>query len=354
MLRLASQIRRCSTALIVAALGVSLAAPEVAAGPVVHATAKARARKPAVAARKLSAPASAQKPPAKTPASTRKPPAKSAASAKKPAAAQPALEPKLALSAREVNPGDPVLVTIDGGDDRPHGTGGKVPLVFFPVKRGWQAVFAVPLDDAPDTLTVSAAGQTATVKVRAKEFPLETATVEQDFAEPPADKRPIVDADNAAVIDALKNTSTPTWKGGFRRPGPGRPTSPFGVWRSFNGDLHKSRHLGLDLAAKKGAPVRAVQAGKVTLVRDGFLMGGIVVIAHGAGIASAYFHLSDPTVAIGDEIAAGKVIGKVSLTGRTTGPHIHLGLWVPGGFVNPAVFEKLKLRPIRPMPAGQD
>jgi hypothetical protein len=40
-------------------------------------------------------------------------------------------------------PGDPVLVTVLGAGDQPSGTGGRVPLIFFPVARGWQAVPAV-------------------------------------------------------------------------------------------------------------------------------------------------------------------------------------------------------------------
>jgi len=39
------------------------------------------------------------------------------------------------------------------------------------------------------------------------------------------------------------------------------------------------------------------------------------------------------------------VIGKVGMTGRTTGPHIHIGIWVPGGFIDPDAFFKLKIGP---------
>jgi murein DD-endopeptidase MepM/ murein hydrolase activator NlpD len=237
-------------------------------------------------------------------------------------------------------------------DARPTGTAGRASLDFFPVRGGWQAIFGVPLDDAPAAVNVSIGKDlTATVTVKPHEFPVEEAKVEPDYAEPPADKRKIVDADNEAVLAALRNNEPARFKGGFRRPGPGAATSPFGVWRTFNDDPHKSRHLGQDFGAQLGAPVRAVQAGKVTLVRDAFLMGGTVVVVHGAGIASAYFHLKDTKVAVGDEVAAGAVLGKVSLTGRTTGPHIHLGTWVGGGFVDPAVFLRLKVRPARALPA---
>ena len=263
-----------------------------------------------------------------------------------------AAEPSLRVSPKKPKPGDPILVMVDGVDARPKGTGGKVPLVFFPVKRGWQAVFAVPLDDAPTELRVTIDGIAPyeTLAVRTHQFPEEQVTVPPEMAEPPADKRKQIDADNAAVIAAVRNSAQPMFRGAFRLPGAGPRTSVFGAWRTLNGG-YRSRHLGLDLAARKGAPVRSIQRGKVALVHDGFLMGGTVVIVHGGGIASTYFHLADIPVKVGDDVDRGAVIGKVSLTGRTTGPHIHLGVWVPGGFVDPAVFVKLPIAtPREPLP----
>jgi len=86
----------------------------------------------------------------------------------------------------------------------------------------------------------------------------------------------------------------------------------------------------------------------VVLVRDGFLTGNLVAIAHGAGIASAYYHLSKTSVAEGDKVERGAEIGLAGATGRTTGPHLHLSVRVPGGFVDPATFLRLKLMPVVP------
>jgi len=83
--------------------------------------------------------------------------------------------------------------------------------------------------------------------------------------------------------------------------------------------------------------------GEVTLVRDGFLTGGTVVVVHGGGIASTYFHLDDIKVAVGDTIKRGALLGKVGLTGRTTGPHIHVGIWLHNSFVDPEVFFRLRI-----------
>jgi hypothetical protein len=155
-----------------------------------------------------------------------------------------AAKSKLQVSTRTPKPGDPVLVTVTGLADKPSGTGGRVSLIFFPVARGWQAVFAVPLEDAPARIEVTAGGLTETLTVRAHTFVEEAVTVAPEFAEPPADKRKQIDADNAVVLDAIKDTSPPLFRGAFRMPGQGRRTSPFGSWRTLNGE-YRSRHLGL-------------------------------------------------------------------------------------------------------------
>jgi len=67
------------------------------------------------------------------------------------------------------------------------------------------------------------------------------------------------------------------------------------------------------------------------------------LIAHGAGIASMYFHLQKATVAEGDRVHQGERIGLVGHTGRTTGPHLHVGIRVHGGLVDPQAFFKLPI-----------
>jgi len=50
----------------------------------------------------------------------------------------------------------------------------------------------------------------------------------------------------------------------------------------------------------------------------------VVYVDHGAGVTTAYLHLSKFLVNPGDTVAAGQVIGEVGATGRVTGPHLHL------------------------------
>ncbi len=92
--------------------------------------------------------------------------------------------------------------------------------------------------------------------------------------------------------------------------------------RVFNG-VTRSRHLGVDFAARLGAPVRAANRGVVALVADLFFSGTTVLVDHGAGLVTGYFHLSRAVVAPGDTIDRGQLIGRVGSSGRATKPHLH-------------------------------
>ena len=264
-------------------------------------------------------------------------------------AASAAADTQLSVTPTVVRPGDPVLVTVTGGRDLPHGTANGAALQFFPARTGYQAVFATALDATTDTVTIEVDSVTSprTVQLRATTFPETDVVVEDELANPSRPDRDRIDADNAAILRAAATAKgPPQFARPFRRP-PGEVTSAFGVWRTFN-EGHRSQHLGLDLFAREASPVRAINAGTVVLVRDCFLAGNVVVISHGAGIASAYYHLSKATVAEGDTVAPGERIGLAGHTGRTTGPHLHVSIHVPGGMVDPAAFFKLKLAPTNP------
>jgi murein DD-endopeptidase MepM/ murein hydrolase activator NlpD len=251
---------------------------------------------------------------------------------------------KVDVSPPKVDPGDPILVRVSG-TDRPEGKALGKALVFYPARGGHEAVFAVPLEQEPGKLHIGVDGaEDLSVEVRAHTFSELELVVEEEMANPPAAHRERIDADNAAIIGAARKADgDPQFTRAFARP-KGKVASSFGQWRTFN-DGHRSQHLGVDFPAGKGAPVKAINDGTVVLVRDCFLAGKVVVIAHGGGIASAYFHLDEATVDEGETIKRGARLGKAGATGRVTGSHLHLGVWVPGGWTDPDAFLKLKLRP---------
>lgn len=155
----------------------------------------------------------------------------------------------------------------------------------------------------------------------------------------------MVDLDKETLARARKESramkalwrATPTdplWRGAFIKPVPGIVVGPFGR-RSIINNQPRSPHSGVDLRGKKGTPVAATNHGKVVLIGDHFFTGLTVVIDHGGGIQSMYFHLDKILAKKGDMVDKGQEIGQVGSTGRSSGPHLHWGIRVNGDRVDP-------------------
>jgi murein DD-endopeptidase MepM/ murein hydrolase activator NlpD len=124
------------------------------------------------------------------------------------------------------------------------------------------------------------------------------------------------------------------WRGRFIVPVPGGITSPFGLRRIINGSP-RSPHGGVDLKGPQGAEVLAPNHGRV-VVRDQFFFSGkSIVLDHGGGLYTMYFHLSDFRAEKGSRVRKGEVIGLIGMTGRVTGPHLHWGARLNGARVDP-------------------
>ncbi len=109
---------------------------------------------------------------------------------------------------------------------------------------------------------------------------------------------------------------------GFRWPVTGRISGVYGSQRIYNG-TPGSPHYGVDVARPEGTPVTAPAAGEVTLAEpDLFYSGGTVILDHGYGLSSSFLHLSEVSVAVGDRLQPGDLLGAIGATGRATGPHL--------------------------------
>lgn len=166
-----------------------------------------------------------------------------------------------------------------------------------------------------------------TVDVSGRTFDQSELTVNKQFTKKPdAALRARLkreEAEMKAVWDAAPSKDLAV--GVVVRPVPGEITGNFGTARVFNGKA-KSTHLGLDLDGDEGDPVRAALGGKVVLSSLRFASGGTLVIDHGGGLFTLYFHLSRRDKKKGDQVTAGELIGAVGKTGRVTGPHLHLAV----------------------------
>lgn len=140
-------------------------------------------------------------------------------------------------------------------------------------------------------------------------------------------------------------------------------TSPFGYRVSATGASSSEFHYGLDMAAPQGSYIRSWWTGKAVEVTDNTNCGTSIVIESGHWL-HIYCHMMGQVetgsdgkpylidrsggiqIAEGQQVPAGARIGRVGMTGRTTGPHLHWGLKYDGNWVNPALV-------LRAMYAGQ-
>ncbi|MBI4690277.1 MAG: M23 family metallopeptidase [Nitrospirae bacterium] len=124
------------------------------------------------------------------------------------------------------------------------------------------------------------------------------------------------------------------WEERFIMPLQGEISSPFGARRIIN-KQEKSPHGGIDIRAKEADPIIAPNNGKIALTDDQFLGGKTVVLDHGYGIYSVFFHLSKIAVIADQIVRRGDLIGFAGATGRATGPHLHWGVRIQGQRINP-------------------
>ncbi len=141
----------------------------------------------------------------------------------------------------------------------------------------------------------------------------------------------IVDAVFAGVSQAR------LWEGRFDAPLEGelRVTAQFGQRRSYSGGPVTSYHAGLDCGADKGEPVHATARGTVVLAEKLQVRGRAVILDHGLGVFTGYWHLSQIDVTVGQVVEPGEVVGLVGSSGLSTGPHLHWEMRVLGVPVDP-------------------
>jgi murein DD-endopeptidase MepM/ murein hydrolase activator NlpD len=141
-------------------------------------------------------------------------------------------------------------------------------------------------------------------------------------------ERPILSSARKVFSD--KNLSN----GLFIRPVDGITTSPFGLKRFYNGEARRP-HTGLDYAGDIGTPIKAPADGKVILVGEFFFNGNAVFLDHGQGLISVYIHMNNRLVKQSQLVKQGDPIGTIGQTGRTTGPHLHWGVYLNQTVINP-------------------
>ncbi len=220
--------------------------------------------------------------------------------------------------------------------------GDEIPI--FPGEAAsYTALVGIDMDEKPGKVEIVLSGKSpdetwsrvAALTVRRKDFPREEITVPPAFDQLDAATLDRIKKEQA-MLKALWKVRSPKrlWEAPFTPPVPVVVNSAFGFRRVVNG-LARAPHEGVDLKAALGAPVAAANDGRVVLEDNFFFSGNSLVLDHGGGLYTMYYHLSEFRVPNGASVRKGDVIGLAGMTGRVTGPHLHWGARLNGARVDP-------------------
>lgn len=235
------------------------------------------------------------------------------------------------------------LTSILTSTGKPQAWLGDQPVLVTSDHELWVAVVGLALDITPGShelrVDIDGATQVQHFIVNPKDYPeqrlklKDKSKVELSPANEARAEREI------SVITGLKQTwrAAPDNDLDFVIPVKGRLASRFGLRRFFN-DEPRAPHVGLDVAAPRGTPVKASAPGTVLATDDYFFNGKTVFIDHGNGLITLYCHLDKFKVKAGQTVSKGQLIGLSGETGRATGPHLHWSVVLNGVMVDPELF----------------
>jgi murein DD-endopeptidase MepM/ murein hydrolase activator NlpD len=265
-----------------------------------------------------------------------------------------AAEWKLSTTPERVAQAGVVFVRLEGGGALRQPTcewlGHSYAL--YPAPGGYRV--ALPVDRLQRTglaaLVTRAAGYQEPLAIRNLEIvPFDTGPIEIVRLTPSLmalNQDPRIEEETKRMRAIIQTRSSgQLWKGDFEAP-TSAPGHDFGKRRRYVEVARKGRkappgwmsyHRGIDFALPSGTPVPAANAGRVIGAEKFVLTGNVVLIDHGQGIISAYMHLSEIKVKVGDTVTAGQIIGLSGSTGRSTGPHLHWSVYAQGAAINPLI-----------------
>ncbi len=234
-------------------------------------------------------------------------------------------------------PGNTVSIYVENVlEGRPSGSFADQSLQFFPEGNGFAALVGIDAFAEPGLYTLRLEGSGSRpwrpfaqqVKVLPGDYTLQQIPV--------ADNPEIRQQEDEMLSEIyLTNTEPRQWDGLFTSPVTTTIiTARYGDPRSYNGGPVEIYHTGVDFAGTVGTPILAPAPGTVVFNELLELRGNTVILDHGQGVFSAYFHLSETFVAVGDQVAAGQSVAAGGDTGLSTGPHLHWDLRIHGVPVN--------------------
>jgi hypothetical protein len=289
----------------------------------------------------------------------------------------PALSPAPARAATTLRSSGPLQVTVEDSLAYPgglfvveafsrRGIGGRVVAVLdgrrcpmFPSKAGLRGLVPIPSDLPPGfyTLGVEVRGGRyrrrvpVPVQVAGREYPARNVVIPEVKRALLAQPRSVRDG---REVQLYLRTETPWryWHGPFKAPVAAQPVYSFGAPMRYEGKgggsieattdaVWGEVHRGMDYMVPPGTVVQAPAAGSVLMAAEMPLTGQTLVLDHGEGVISVFFHLSRIDVHPGQVIEGRWPVALSGDTGIASEPHVHWAVYIHGVAVDPRVMERL-------------
>jgi len=162
-----------------------------------------------------------------------------------------------------------------------------------------------------------------TINILPREFSIQYLTVDKNVESNTRNDKAYEEFYKYYTSRRYKSSSNPDFEKSFILPTKGRLSTEYGETRYVNNSPTSYNHSGLDIATPAGTPIYASNSGEVKLSMNLILTGNTVLVDHGNGFFTTYYHMQDRFVEEGDTVKTNEKIGTVGSTGFSTGPHLH-------------------------------
>ncbi|MDW7668688.1 MAG: M23 family metallopeptidase [Bacillota bacterium] len=259
------------------------------------------------------------------------------------------LDPLVSFNTDNIPPGNVLFIYVDNVDEDENieietnapvgsiskGISGNRQTFILPIdiwaQQGSYKISLEINDDSGNNVTIE-----KEFNVVSKDFPTQYLYISQEISDSTRNDEAYEEFGEYVQKARSNISSEKLWEGKFEIPVKEDYilTTDYGEIRYVNDEITSSRHSGLDLAAPEGTPIYACNSGNVVLAKDMILTGNTIIIDHGLGLYTSYYHLSSMDVENGDFVYKGDFVGEIGSTGFSTGPHLHWSISVLNTYVN--------------------
>jgi hypothetical protein len=253
------------------------------------------------------------------------------------------VEPQIVVSSDRALQGDILAVYVNKGfgKEKPEIETDLGTPIFLPVSED-EYIAYVPVNYAQNlgkweiTVLLGDIKKTQSIIITARNYAVQHMTISQDTLNSTMNN-PEGPKNWTERIKVLWETydEQKYWTETFLQPCFARISTEFGLYRYTNDNPNPSRHTGIDIAAEANTPIQASNVGRVVRAEPIIYTGNTVVIEHGGGLKTYYYHMNTLNIEEGDMVERGQIIGTVRSTGYSTGAHLHFEVKIGKSSLSP-------------------